>query len=181
LKRIGVFCGSRKGASPVYAAAAAQLGEMLAREGIGLVFGAGSVGIMGVLVEAAARGGGETIGVVPRAISSREPPYAGLTELRMVDSLAERKTQMIELSDAFITLPGGIGTLDEFFEVWTLRQLGIIDKPIGLLNVAGYFDPLIDLARHMARQGFLGQSTIDAVVVSASSGELVARLLGKAR
>jgi uncharacterized protein (TIGR00730 family) len=180
LKRVCVFCGSRKGASPVYAAAAVQLGEMLAREGIGLVFGAGSVGIMGVLVEAAARSGGETIGVVPRAISSREPPYPGLTELRMVDSLAERKVQMIELSDAFIALPGGIGTLDEFFEVWTLKQLGIIDKPIGLLNVAGYFDPLIDLAAHMARQGFLNQAMIDAIVVSDSCRELLARLNGRA-
>ena len=181
MKRICVFCGSRKGTSPVYAAAASQLGELLAREGIGLVFGAGSVGIMGVLAAAAARAGGNTIGVVPHAISSREPPYPGLTELRMVDSLAERKTQMIELSDAFIALPGGIGTLDEFFEVWTLRQLGIIDKPIGLLNVAGYFDPLIDLAGHMARQDFLSQATIDAVVVADSSRELVARLLGRAQ
>jgi uncharacterized protein (TIGR00730 family) len=178
LKRICVFCGSRKGTSPAYAAAAVQLGEMLAREGIGLVFGAGSVGIMGVLVEAVARNGGETIGVVPRAISSREPPYHGLTELRMVDSLAERKVQMIELSDAFIALPGGIGTLDEFFEVWTLKQLGMMDKPIGLLNVAGYFDPLLELARHLARQGFLKQATIDAIVVSDSCRELLVRLDG---
>src|SRR5262249_19565137 len=144
MKSIGVFCGSSFGAKPEYTAAAREVGALLARRGIALVYGGGKVGLMGVVADAALAEGGRVIGVIPQLLMKKEVAHAGLTELRVVASMTERKLLMGELSDAFIALPGGIGTLDEFFEVWTWTQLGLQTKACGLLNVDGFFDPLIE-------------------------------------
>ncbi len=140
--RICVFSGSSLGARPEYGTAARGLGDALARRGIGLVYGGASVGLMGETADAALAGGGEAIGVLPKALADLEIAHGGLTELRIVSSMHERKAQMADLSDAFIALPGGIGTLEETFEVWTWSQLGLHSKPVGLLNVAGFYDGL---------------------------------------
>jgi hypothetical protein len=143
MKRLGVFCGSRTGSTPIYADEVRRLGTILAGRGHGLVFGAGHIGLMGVLADAVRRAGGETIGVIPRALVERELADQQLTHLHIVESMHDRKALMAELSDAFLALPGGFGTLDEFFEILTWRQLRFHDKPIGLLNTAGFFDPLL--------------------------------------
>src|SRR5215469_5924737 len=142
-----VFCGSNRGTNPRYAAAA-ELGRCLASSGIGIVYGGGKVGLMGVLADAAIEQGGEVIGVIPRMLVDREIAHPGLTELRIVGSMHERKALMADLSDAFIAMPGGYGTLDEFCEILTWTQLGLQQKPIGMLNVDGYFDPLLALFDH---------------------------------
>lgn len=138
-----VFCGSRLGRPPVYAEAARQLGELMARRGIGLVYGAGHIGLMGVLADAALQAGGTVIGVIPQALVDRELAHRALTKLHVVGSMHERKAKMAELSDAFLALPGAYGTADETFEMLTWNQLKIHNKPVGLLNVAGFFDPLL--------------------------------------
>ncbi len=143
MRRICVFCGSSPGADPRYAAAARSLGAEIARRGLALVYGGASVGLMGVVADAALAGGGEVIGVLPFPLARKEIAHPGLTDLRIVDSMHERKAQMVELSDGFIALPGGVGTLEEFFEVLTWAQLGLHAKPCGVLDVGGYFDPLL--------------------------------------
>ncbi len=153
--RICVFCGSSFGARPSYEAAAQVLGETLAQRGIGLVYGGSSVGLMGAVADACLDAGGDVIGVLPEALADLEIAHDGLTELRIVVSMHERKKQMADLSDVFIALPGGIGTLEEAFEVWTWSQLGIHQKAIGLLNVDGYFDRLSAFLDHMAAEGFV--------------------------
>lgn len=158
MQAIGVFCGSSIGVATAYADAARSLGTLLAQRGVTLVYGGGKVGLMGVLADAALTAGGRVIGVIPQALLDREVGHLGLTDLRVVHSMAERKSLMGELSDAFIALPGGIGTLDELFEVWTWTQLGLHDKPCGLLNVAGYFDPLLRFLDHATEQEFLAPS-----------------------
>lgn len=155
MKRICVFCGSSAGNRPEYREAARQMGEALARRGIGLVYGGGRVGLMGALADGALAAGGEVIGVIPEALLRWEVGHLGLTELRVVDSMHTRKATMAELSDAFIGLPGGFGTLEELCEVLTWAQLGIHPKPCGLLNVAGFFDPLLTLFDHAVSEGFL--------------------------
>lgn len=140
LRRVCVFCGSSAGGSPEYAQAAAALGALLGRRRIGLVFGGGRVGLMGTMADAALTAGGEVIGVIPRRLRDREVAHLGLSDLRVVETMHERKAAMADLSDAFVALPGGCGTLDELFEIVTWAQLGIHAKPIGLLNVRGYFD-----------------------------------------
>ena len=143
MRRICLFCGSSSGANPSYAEAASLLGRRLAEEGIGLVFGGGSVGLMGAAADAALEAGGEVIGVIPEAIRDLEVDHKGCTEMHVVESMHIRKQLMHDLSDGFITLPGGHGTLDELFETITWLQLGYHQKPIGLLNVNGYYDPLL--------------------------------------
>jgi uncharacterized protein (TIGR00730 family) len=143
MKRLCVFCGSRTGAAPIYAEQARALGAAMARRGFGLVFGAGHIGLMGVLADAVRQLGGETIGVIPQSLVDRELADRSLTELRVVGSMHERKALMAELADGFVALPGGFGTLDELFEILTWRQLGFHRKPIGMLNVNGFFDPLL--------------------------------------
>ncbi|MGC7098960.1 TIGR00730 family Rossman fold protein [Amycolatopsis lurida] len=155
MKRVCVFCGSSPGNSPVYAEQAAALGKLLAERGIGLVYGGASVGIMGVVADAALAAGGEVIGVIPGHLMSAEVGHHGLTELHVVDTMHERKAKMAELSDAFLALPGGAGTLEELFEVWTWAQLGLHAKPLGLVDVAGYFEPLRKFVDHMVDEGFL--------------------------
>ncbi len=150
-----VFCGSSDGSRPVYAAAARALGRILAERGLTLVYGGSNVGMMRELADAALRAGGGVIGVIPEQLVGRERAHRGVTELRIVGSMHERKALMVELSEAFIALPGGVGTLDELFEVLTWAQLGLHHKPCALLNVDGYFDDLVSLIERARRDGFL--------------------------
>ena len=155
MRNICVFAGSSPGASPSYAAAARALGTALADRGIGLVYGGASVGLMGILADAALAAGGRAVGILPRGLFRREVAHAGLSELRQVASMHERKAQMADLADAFIALPGGYGTFDELFEIVTWAQIGLHNKPIGLLDVDGYFAPLLALIHHAASAGFI--------------------------
>jgi uncharacterized protein (TIGR00730 family) len=155
MQSVCVFCGSNSGRREAYAAAAGQLGEELMRRGLTPVYGGGDVGLMGRLADVMLEAGGRVIGVIPKALVQREVAHAGLTELRVVDSMHERKALMAELADAFIALPGGIGTLEELCEVLTWAQLGIHRKPVGLLNVDGYFTPLIGMLDHAVAEGFM--------------------------
>lgn len=155
LRSIGVFCGSSAGRDRAYTHAAWQLGELLARQGITVIYGGAQIGLMGSVADAALAAGGQVIGVIPRLLMDKELGHHGLTELRVVDTLAERKELMMTLSDAFIALPGGIGTLDELFEVWTASQLGLQFKPCGLLNTQGYFDHLLGFLDRAVTEGFL--------------------------
>jgi uncharacterized protein (TIGR00730 family) len=155
MRRICVFCGSTTGGSPLYVEAARRLGTALAGRGITLVYGGASVGVMGAVADGALAAGGQAIGVMPRALFPREVAHAGLTELREVGSMHERKALMADLADAFIALPGGIGTMDEWFEAWTWAQLGIHAKPLGLLNAGGYFDFLLAFLDRMVEERFL--------------------------
>ena len=156
--RLAVYCGSRTGTRAAYAQAAAELGRELASRGIGLVYGGASVGLMGVLADAVLHGGGEAVGVMPEAIVDREIAHAGLTRLHVVATMHERKALMAHLSDGFVALPGGSGTLDELFEAWTWGQLGFHGKPIGLLDVEGYFSHLLAFADDMVEHGFLARA-----------------------
>jgi len=154
-RALAVFCGSRAGHRPEYAAAARTLGALLAQRGIELVYGGGSVGMMGILARATLEAGGTVTGVIPDSLVQREVGQAGLTRLHVVDSMHERKALMAELSDGFIALPGGYGTLEEFFEVLTWAQLRFHAKPIGLLDVAGFFQPMVAVFDHMVAEGFV--------------------------
>lgn len=156
MKRVCVFCGSSSGARPVYAGAAREVGTMLAERGTGLVYGGGKVGLMGAVADAALAAGGEVIGVIPRALLEKEIGHDRLTELHVVGTMHERKMLMADLSDGFLTLPGGYGTLEEFCEVLSWAQLSIHEKPCGLLNVAGYFDSLAAFFDETVSEGFVG-------------------------
>jgi uncharacterized protein (TIGR00730 family) len=173
--RVCVFCGSSMGLSPVYAEAATALGKELAQRGIGLVYGGASVGTMGAVADAALAAGGEVIGVIPEALSQVEIAHAGLTELHVVPDMHQRKAKMAALSDAFLALPGGAGTLEELFEVWTWAQLGLHTKPIGLVDVAGYYAPLMSFAEHMVTEGFLGTGYRDLLTIDADAAKLLDR------
>lgn len=155
LRRVCVFCGSNVGTRPAYVEHARLLGSLLAEQRIGVVYGGGSIGLMGALAEAAARAGGEVIGVIPEALIVHERGDTAVGELRVVTTMHERKALMVELSDAFIVLPGGFGTLDEFFETVSWAQLGIHRKPIGLLNTEGFFDSLLAAIAHAVAEGFI--------------------------
>jgi hypothetical protein len=155
MNRVCVFAGSSTGARPEYATAARALAVELVRRGLGLVYGGGSVGLMGVLADAALDEGGEVIGVIPRGLATEELAHPGLSELRVVGSMHERKALMAALVDGFIALPGGLGTFEETLEVLTWSQLGIHRKPVGVLNVAGYFNGLRQALRHAVSEGFL--------------------------
>jgi len=154
--RVCVFCGSRSGGNAIYGETAAALGDLIARRGFGLVYGGGNIGLMGIVADAALAAGGEVIGVIPRHLLDREVAHSGLSNLHVVDSMHTRKALMAELSDLFIAAPGGFGTLDEMCEILTWAQLGLHRKPCGLLNVAGYFDPLLGMFDHAVSEGFLG-------------------------
>jgi uncharacterized protein (TIGR00730 family) len=155
MRRICVFAGSNAGARPSYLVAARELGAEIARRGHGMVYGGASCGLMGACADAALAGGAEVVGVLPRALVDRELAHGGLTEMRIVASLHERKAVMSALSDAVVALPGGCGTLDELFEAITWGQLGLHEKPIGLLDVDGYFAPLLAFLEHMNAEGFV--------------------------
>jgi len=153
--RIAIYCGSSRGLDPIYATTAAEMAAYLANQGIGIVYGGGNVGIMGVIADAALAAGGEVIGVIPESLLAKELGHGGVTELHVTRSMHERKQKMVDLSNAFIALPGGFGTLDELFETLTWLQLGFHGKPVGLLNAAGFFDHLLTFLDHMSSTGFL--------------------------
>jgi uncharacterized protein (TIGR00730 family) len=154
VRTVCVFCGSRPGADPAYAAAAAQVGRAIARRGLSLVYGGAKVGLMGAMANAALAEGGHVVGVIPQSLVSKEVAHDGLAELFVTGSMHERKDRMIVLADAFLALPGGFGTFDEAFEVITLGQIGIHEKPMGFFDVNGYFRPLAALLRHTIEQDF---------------------------
>jgi uncharacterized protein (TIGR00730 family) len=155
MKAICLFCGSRTGNHPDYRSAAELVGTTFAQRGITLVYGAGSVGLMGIAADAALAAGGTVVGMIPRILMEQEVGHSRITELHVVETMHERKAMMASRSDAFIALPGAFGTADEMFEVLTWNQIGIIAKPIGLLNIRGYFDPLLAWTTHCEREGFL--------------------------
>jgi uncharacterized protein (TIGR00730 family) len=155
IRRICVFCGSNRGHDGVYVDAARSLGRLFAREGIGLVYGGGSVGLMGELADAVLGAGGEVTGVIPHALWAREVGHRGLTDLRIVDTMHERKAMMADLSDAFIALPGGLGTFEEIFEIWTWAQLGLHAKPLGFLDVNGFYAPLMQFLDRAMKERFV--------------------------
>ena len=165
MKSICVFCGSRPGNDPAYAKAAEALGRTLAQSGITLVYGGGHVGLMGVVADAALDAGGEVIGVMPRALVEREISHTTLTKLHVVGSMHERKALMADLAEGFIALPGGTGTLEEFFEMLTWAQLGEHEKPCGLLNTGGYYDSLLTVFDHMVEKGFVSSEHRKLVLV----------------
>jgi len=153
--RLCVFCGSGKGIKESYAESARTLGATLVRRGFGLVYGGGQVGLMGILADAVLENSGEVTGVIPKSLALKEVAHQGLTKLYVVATMHERKAMMAELSEGFIALPGGLGTFEEFFEVLTWAQLGLHQKPLGVLNVEGYFDPLLALIDHATNEGFI--------------------------
>jgi uncharacterized protein (TIGR00730 family) len=173
LKRICVFAGSNSGARVEYVAAAGELGHALAERQLGLVYGGARVGLMGALADAALSGGGHVIGVMPEALVAKEIAHRGLSELRVVKSMHERKATMSDLADGFVALPGGWGTLEEFFEVLTWGQLGYHRKPCGMLNVHGYFDRLLSFAEHCVDEGFVKREHRAMILVSDSPGGLL--------
>ncbi len=155
MKRICVFCGSNVGGRPAYASAARAMAAELVRRRLGVVYGGGGIGLMGVLADAMLERGGEVIGVIPRPLASKELAHTGLTEMRVVDSMHERKALMASLADGFVAMPGGLGTFEETLEILTWSQLGIHRKPIGLLNVAGFYDGLLGMIAHALDEGFV--------------------------
>jgi hypothetical protein len=176
VKRIVVFCGSSPGRLPEYTAAAAGLGRLMAERGIGVVYGGASIGMMGAVADGALAAGGEVIGVIPRRLLEAEIAHAGLTDLRVLETMHERKAMMAELSDAVIALPGGTGTLDELFEMFTWSQLGIHRKPIGLLDVAGYWQGLLAFLDHVVSERFLRSEHRDTLLVEHDAALLLDRL-----
>lgn len=176
LHRVCVFCGSSTGVRGEYRVAAEQLARELVARSIGLVFGGGCVGLMGVIADAVLTGGGHAIGVIPRALVAREIAHRGLPDLRIVDSMHERKALMAELADAFVALPGGFGTFEEFCEAVTWTQLGLHRKRCGLLNVGGFYDPLLALFDRAADDGFIRTDNRDIVIADADPARLLERL-----
>jgi uncharacterized protein (TIGR00730 family) len=176
VSRVCVFCGASSGVRAAYAESAHAFGAILARRGLGLVYGGGRVGLMGALAEGALAEGGEVTGVIPQELVDRELAHDGLTELHVVDSLHERKALMAELADVFVALPGGFGTLDELMEQLTWSQLGLHAKPVGLLDVEEYWRPLIALARHATDEGFVREADLGSIVVATDPGALLDRL-----
>jgi uncharacterized protein (TIGR00730 family) len=176
MRRVCVFSGSRPGARPEYSAAARALGAAIVQRGSGLVYGGASVGVMREVADAALAAGGEVIGVIPRALVELEVAHSGLTELRVVETMHVRKATMVELSDAFVALPGGFGTLDELFEILTWAQLGMHRKPVGLVNVSGFWDPLVALVGHMVEEGFVPEDQVALLLVESDPSALLAKM-----
>jgi len=173
---VAVYCGSRFGDRPAYEAAARSLGRSIAGSGGSVVYGGGRVGLMGALADAALATGGRVVGVIPQALMDREVGHTGLTELHVVQTMHERKQLMAERADAFITLPGGIGTLEEIYEVWSWQQLGYHDKPVALLNVEGYYDALLEFMRVSHERGFVSTPQYHALLVDDDPVRLLARV-----
>ncbi len=176
MNRICVFCGTNPGSRPEYGAAARRLGKVLATEGIELVYGGASVGIMGQLADSVQENGGHVTGIIPQQLVEKEAAHTGIRNLIVVASMHQRKSQMADLSDGFIALPGGIGTLEGFFEILTWGQLGIHAKPSGILNVEGYFDGLTGFLDHAVKEGFLTEAHRNAIIVESSPAALLKRM-----
>jgi uncharacterized protein (TIGR00730 family) len=173
---IAVFCGSQRGIRPEYAEAARRVGRLLAERDLGLVYGGGRVGLMGVVADAALGAGGRVLGVIPEALALKEVAHSGCSELIVVPGMHERKALMAQRSSAFLTLPGGVGTYEEFFEILSWAVLGLHRKPIGVLNVDGYFDPLLALLEHAVAERFVRPEHMRLILVSDSPDDLIAAL-----
>ncbi|MEB0140042.1 MULTISPECIES: TIGR00730 family Rossman fold protein [unclassified Undibacterium] len=173
MKSICVYCGSAAGVSPAYAAAARELAATLVAQDLHLIYGGGNVGLMGIVADEVMRLGGRVTGVIPQALMDKEVGHTGLTQLHVVNNMHERKALMAQLSDAFIALPGGIGTLEELFEVFTWAQLGFHNKPLGLLNVAGFYDGLLTFLSHAQTQGFLLSTHLDLLFAETEAAALL--------
>lgn len=176
MKRIVVFCGAGDGYNEVYREVAYEVGGLLASQGIHIVYGGGKVGIMGAVADGALQSGGKVTGIIPSFLKTKEVAHTGVTEMITVETMHERKLRMNELSDAILTLPGGWGTMEELFEMLTWSQLGLHSKPIGLLNVNGYYDPLKALCSTMVQEGFLDERVNASMIVSRSIDELLVRM-----
>lgn len=177
MNSIAVFCGSSAGFDPVYAETARLVGRGLAQRGIAIIYGAGNVGLMGILADAALEAGGQVIGVIPHFLKDKEVCHTGLTQLHLVDTMHERKVKMAQLSQGVLTLPGGYGTLDELFEMVTLVQLDQDNQPIGLLNTKGFFDGLLQYVDHAATEGFIKNAHRDLLIADADFDGLIEKLL----
>lgn len=177
---ICVYCGSRPGALPAYTEAAQQVGDWIGRHGGQLVYGGGRNGLMGVVAQATLAAGGRVVGIIPQALVDKEAANTDCTELHVVQTMHERKRMMAERADTFVALPGGIGTFEELFEVWTWQQLGYHNKPLGLLNVAGYYDGLMGFLRSAVSQGFMSDWQMGMLRLSADSAELLPALVQSA-
>ncbi|CAN7450700.1 TIGR00730 family Rossman fold protein [Trinickia sp. LjRoot230] len=176
MKAVCVYCGSSPGVRPVYAQAAEAFGRALVAAGCSLVYGGGRVGLMGTVADAVLAAGGRAVGVIPKLLVDKEIGHTGLTELHVVPDMHERKKMMADLSDAFVALPGGAGTLEELFEVYTWAQLGYHAKATGLLDVDGYFRPLLAMLEHTVREGFMQQAYLDVLQIDADAPGLVDKL-----
>ena len=171
--RVAVYCGANAGNSPRFAEVARDLGDGLARNGIGVIYGGASRGLMGVLADAALAAGGEVIGVLPRSLGHREIAHSGITELHVVDTMHQRKARILDLADAIAVLPGGIGTLDEFFEAFTWAQIGIHSKTIALIDVDGFYQPLLAHLRGMIAAGFVTAERVDSLVIAPDAASFI--------
>jgi uncharacterized protein (TIGR00730 family) len=176
VKRLAVYCGSATPADPVFMASARNVGQRLAEQGIGVVYGGGKLGLMGAVADAALAAGGTVIGIIPRALVDAEIAHRGLSELHVVDTMHQRKQAFTDLSDGFVTLPGGTGTMDELWEALSWAQLGYHAKPVGLLNVAGYYDGLVAFNRTMAETGFLRPQHRELLIAADDLDTLLARM-----
>jgi uncharacterized protein (TIGR00730 family) len=175
MKSLCIYCGSSPGATPVYAQAARGLAQAMVEQDIALVYGGGNVGLMGIIADEVMRLGGQATGVIPEALLKKELGHKGLTQLHIVKDMHERKAMMADLSDGFIAMPGGVGTLEELFEVFTWAQLGFHQKPIGLLNVDGFYDGLLQFIQHMVSQRFLKGEQAEILIAEAQPADLLQR------
>jgi uncharacterized protein (TIGR00730 family) len=176
VNRLAVYCGSSPGTDPAFADSARAIGEAMAKRGIGLVYGGGKLGLMGIVADAVIGNGGEAYGVIPQALIELEVAHTGLTELHVVTTMHERKARMTDLTDAFVALPGGIGTLDELFEAWSWNALGYHAKPFALLNVGGFWDDLVGLMDHVTENGFMSPARRAQLLVTAGIGDAIDQL-----
>ena len=176
MKSIGVFCGANTGGNEVYSQAATQLGELMAAQGIKLVYGGGNVGLMGVIADAVLAGGGIAVGVIPQSLMDKEVAHRGLQELHVVQTMHERKAMMAARSDAFVAMPGGFGTFDEICEIITWNQLGIIKKPVAFYNVNGYYDKFFEMIDHTVAEGFVKLDQRENLIVESDAGVLLQKL-----
>jgi len=176
-----VYCGSRPGTDAAYAEAARQTGLLIGQLGWQLVYGGGKVGLMGIVADAVLEAGGRVVGVIPRKLMEREVGHGGLSEIHVVETMHQRKQLMAERADAFLALPGGIGTLEELFEVWTWRQIGYHDQPIGLLNVNGFYGGMLSFLDHTVQAGFLERTQVESLFIESDPARLLARLGQAAR
>ena len=173
IRRLAVYCGSAAGSDPRFEETARELGRGMAERGVDLVYGGGRLGLMGIVADTVIAYGGRTYGVIPRALVDQEVAHTGLTELHTVTTMHERKAKMTELCDAFVCLPGGIGTLDEMFEAWTWNALGYHAKPFALLNVAGFWTPFVEFMEHVSASGFLSETRLSQLLVGDTPGEVM--------